>query len=53
MAARHGSDTAALDWHKRLVCSACGSRESTSSSPVHGVNFFQKSVALSETQTSF
>ena len=27
MAARYGADTAVLDWHKRLVCSACGSRQ--------------------------
>ena len=26
MAARYDADTAVLDWHKRLVCSACGSR---------------------------
>jgi hypothetical protein len=27
MADRYGADTPVLDWHKRLVCSACGSRD--------------------------
>ena len=26
MAARYGASTSVLDWHARLVCSACGSR---------------------------
>jgi len=26
-AQRYGADTAVLDWHRRLVCSACGSRD--------------------------
>jgi hypothetical protein len=26
-AARYGVDTPLFDWHKRLVCSACGSRD--------------------------
>jgi DNA-directed RNA polymerase subunit RPC12/RpoP len=26
MAARYGVDTSVPDWHKRLVCSRCGSR---------------------------
>jgi hypothetical protein len=26
IAERYGTDLAVLDWHKRLVCSACGSR---------------------------
>jgi hypothetical protein len=26
-AARYGADTAVLDWHKRLVCSACRSHD--------------------------
>jgi hypothetical protein len=25
--ARYGAETPVLDWHKRLVCSACGSRD--------------------------
>ena len=27
MAERYGADTTVRDWHKRLVCSACGSRD--------------------------
>jgi predicted ATP-dependent protease len=27
MAARHGDETAVLDWRERLVCSKCGSRQ--------------------------
>jgi Zn finger protein HypA/HybF involved in hydrogenase expression len=25
--ARYGAETALLDWHKRLVCDQCGSRQ--------------------------
>jgi hypothetical protein len=28
MAARYGAATSVLDWHERLVCSRCGSRQS-------------------------
>ena len=27
MARRYGAETSVLDWHKRLVCSKCGSRD--------------------------
>ena len=27
LANRYGADTSVLDWHKRLVCSRCGSRQ--------------------------
>ena len=27
MARRYGPETTVLDWHKRLVCSRCGSRD--------------------------
>ena len=27
MARRYGPETTVLDWHKRLVCSRCGSHE--------------------------
>jgi len=27
MAARYGAETRVLEWHARLVCSRCGSRE--------------------------
>jgi hypothetical protein len=27
MAKRYGAETTVLDWHERLVCGQCGSRE--------------------------
>jgi hypothetical protein len=27
MAARYGAETSVLEWRRRLVCSACGSRD--------------------------